>query len=93
MGIYNNNYENIMDLESALNTAKRICSYVELKMMYLEIVAVVVSDDELDEKEDGFLNMISEKFDIPIKEKEKAISVLKKLRNVYFEMKEFIKEK
>lgn len=93
MNVDNNDYESELDFYEVLLKIKEIFDINELRMIYLEIVAVVLADNIVKNDEKELLRKISNELGISLKDENEAINILKMLKKVYEKMSSFVEDK
>ena len=93
MRVDNNNYETELSFDKVLLKIKEIFDTSELRMIYLEIVSVVLADNIVKSNEKELLSIISGEFGFSKEEEKEAIDILDSLKKVYERMTSFIEVK
>lgn len=93
MKVDNNGYKSELDFDRVLLRIKETFDINELRMIYLEIVAVVLADNIVKKDEKTILRKISNEFGISIESENEAINILKTLKTVYEKMSSFVENK
>lgn len=83
-------YEAKYSNEDILNILPRICSRQQLRIIFLEVSALVLSDGALDTHENSFVKTIAEIAEVSDEEYQHIIDVLKELFKAYEETNTFI---
>lgn len=90
MNVDNNDYESELDFDEVLLKIKEIFDISELRMIYLEIVSVILADNIVKSDEKYLLSKITDEFGFDNEEENEAIDILKTLKTVYERMSSFI---
>ena len=93
MRIDNNNYETELDLDRVLKKIKENFDMNELRMIYLEIVSVILADNIIESNEKDVLSKISTEFGFDKENENEAIDILMNLKKVYERMSSFVEIK
>lgn len=93
MRIDNNNYENDIPYEEVLSKISTLFSAQELRMVSLEILAVLLADDVISDEEQLFIEDISAQFGMSIHETENAKKALLTLKQAYSMMADCVSGK
>lgn len=78
------------DIESTVNKIIEISSETELKIVILELTALLLSDNEYDEMEKQFMEKMLTKANISEEVNNKIIDIINKLTDIYSEINSII---
>ena len=78
------------DIESTVNKIIEISSETELKIVILELTALLLSDNEYDEMEKQFMEKMLTKANISEEVNNKIIDIINKLNDIYSEINSII---
>lgn len=90
MQLSNVRYTAVNDLDNAVEQIIKISSESELKIVILELTALLLSDNEYDEMEKRFMEKMLIKANISSDLNGKMINLLNKLMNIYAEIDSMI---
>lgn len=90
MNIDNNDFKNKLSLEEVIESIKTTYTIQEVKMAFLELLAVILADDVIESSEKELLDILTKKFCIDDIEKENAINAIVTLKDAYAKMSCFI---
>ena len=90
MQLDNIRYTAVNDIESTVNKIIEISSETELKIVILELTALLLSDNEYDEMEKQFMEKMLTKANISEEVNKKIIDIINKLTDIYSEINSII---
>ena len=80
------------DLESVIKKITEVSTDIDLKIIFFEISALVLSDNTFDKQEQNLVDKLTAAFQLGTDFKEKALAQLKNLMNVYGEVNRLLFE-
>lgn len=92
MRIDNNNYENEYSIDELFCTLKNSLTVQEAHIFFLELAATVLADNAYHVAEKKLLNQFASVLSIPENEVEEAILLIKRIKCVYEDCANYIKE-
>ncbi len=92
MHIDNNGYENELSIDEIFHKLREECAVAEKKIVFLELVAVVLADGIYDSKEKMIVNNLARNLAMTEKDVTQAFDIVTNLKKYYKACAEFIKE-
>ena len=92
MQIMNNNFENILSLKETVERISISFSDKEKRMVFLELLSVVMADEKYSKDEDNLIKEIAVTFNIDKESIDSAFNILLDLKNTYGKLSQFIEE-
>lgn len=83
-------YEEIENFEECTDKLIKISTEEEIREIFVELSALILSDDIVDTYEDEFMQRFIEKAGISNAEYKQVISILKKISALYSDLNEFV---
>lgn len=85
-------YSSNNDLDATLKKIVEVSTIKDLKIIFCEVVALILSDNVLDKTEDKLITKLIETFHLNVEFKEEIIAKLKTLQGLYAELTKILFE-
>ena len=80
------------DLETVIKKITEVSTDIDLKIIFFEIAALILSDNNFDKQEQNLVDKLTAAFQLGTAFKERALTQLKNLMNVYAEVNRLLFE-